>query len=190
MSTFKQLQVKFTNHPFSLKELKKLGFDQKKINQLLKEEHIFRLRRGIYAVAKSDISDEYQFEAATLRINGPSAVCLASALAFYGLIDEIPKKVWLLVPESKHTAHKDIRLLRRRDPKWKIGIVHQGKYSITNLERSIVEALILKRILGTVGVEALKTALSQKKTTLDRILKIATALKVDHRIMNYIEALA
>ena len=126
-----------------------------------------------------------------MRIDGPSAVCLVSALAFYGITDHIPKKVWLLVPEDKHSAHKDIRLFRSRNPNWKVGIESHKGYKITNLERSIVDALAMKRVLGvTLAVSALKNALQEKKTTLDKILKMATQLGVDHRVMSYIEALS
>jgi hypothetical protein len=66
------------------------------------------------------------------RFGDSVAVCLLSALAFHGLTDEIPKKVWLLVPENKHSAHRDIRLLRSRNPHWKMGIDAQNGYRITN----------------------------------------------------------
>ena len=49
----------------------------------------------------------------------------------------------------------------------------------------------MKRILGvSIGVTALKTALKEKKTTIDKVLKMATRLGVDHRVMGYIEALS
>ena len=49
----------------------------------------------------------------------------------------------------------------------------------------------MKRVLGvTLAVSALKSALQEKKTTLDKILKMATQLGVDDRVMSYIEALS
>ena len=43
---------------------------------------------------------------------------------------------------------------------------------------------------GTAEIAALKAALAQKKTTLDKILKMAKELRVDHQIMSYLEAVA
>lgn len=190
MDGLKRLKAKFPDRPFSYKDLKRLGINQPQLNELLKGQEIQRIGRGVYLLSGADLSEEGQFQAATLRISGPSAICLLSALAHYGLTDQIPKKVWLLVPENKPTAHKDIRVLRRRNPQWKIGIRHGDGYSITSLERTIVEALALKKVTGNVGIEALKRALQKRITTLDAVLKTANRLGLDHRVMPYIEAVA
>lgn len=192
MDPLKRLQLKFANIPFSANDIRGLGVTESQLKSLLADEQVLRLSRGVYVLPGLDLNDEALFRAASMRIDGPSAVCLLSALAFYGLTDQIPKKVWLLVPEHKHTAHKDIRLLRRHKPQWKVGIVHvAGGYKITSVERSIVDALVFKRIIGVnIGISALKMALAQKKTTLDKILKMAKELHVDHQIINYLEAFA
>lgn len=191
MDALKRLESQFANTPFSPDDIKRLGITDFELNQLLGSEAVHRISRGVYVLAGTDLSDEALFRAATMRIDGPSAVCLLSALTFYGITDHIPKKVWLLVPENKHTAHRDIRLLRSRNPQWKIGIEKHKGYSITNIERTIVDSLALKRILSVqVGMSAFKSALNDKKTTLDKVFKMAKALGVDHRVMAYIEALA
>ncbi|MBL7670922.1 MAG: hypothetical protein JNM39_10595 [Bdellovibrionaceae bacterium] len=191
MRPLKQIETHFTGKPFSRDELNRLGITSVQLSELLKAESVHRLSRGVYVLAGTDLSNETQFQAATMRIDGPSAVCLLSALWYYNLTDHIPKKVWLLVPENKHTAHKDIRLLRSNNPHWKIGIEKHQNFAITNLERTIVESLCMKRILGPqIGIDALKTALKEKKTTLDKVLRMAKSLGVDHRIQNYIEVLA
>ena len=186
-----QIKTHFTGKPFSRDELNRLGITSVQLSKLLKDESVHRLSRGVYVLAGTDLSNETQFQAATMRIDGPSAVCLLSALWYYNLTDHIPKKVWLLVPENKHTAHKDIRLLRSNNPHWKIGIEKHKNFAITSLERTIIDSLCMKRILGPqIGIDALKTALREKKTTLDKVLRMAKSLGVDHRIQNYIEVLA
>lgn len=193
MDALNRLKSHFANTPFSPSDIRDLGITPAQLKPLLAREQVLRLSRGVYVLPGTDLDDEALFRAASMRIDGPSAVSLLSALAFYGLTDQIPKKVWLLVPENKHTAHKDIRLFRRNDPKWKVGIIGEpgDGYRITSVERTIVESLVFKRIVGVnVGVSALKTALAQKKTTLDKILKMAKELRVDHQIMSYLEAMA
>ncbi len=191
MDNLKRLALKFKNRPFSYSEIKRLGMSQGQLNQLLKAEALYRIGHGVYILAGSDLSEDAQFRGATLRIDGPSAVCLLSALFYHGLTDEIPRKVWLLVPENKHTAHKDIRLVRSRNPQWGIGIEKNQGFSITSVERSLVDSLIMKRLLSVhIGVAALKVAVKTKKTTLDKVLKMAKLMDVEHRLSNYIEALA
>lgn len=188
MELMKQIASQFGNNPFTYQDLKKLGVKQSQIIILLKDQKIQRLNRGVYLISGSNLSDTEQFRATVLRVGNPSAICLVSALSHYGVIDEIPKKVWVLVPESKHTAHKDIRPLRSRNPRWKVGIIEEEGYKITSLERSIVDALTLRSIVGNLGVQAIKTALKQKKTTVSKILEMAKSLKVEHRVYGSLEA--
>ncbi len=191
MELLRRLESRFANVPFSSDDLSRLGVTHAELNDLIEKESVFRLGRGIYVLSGIDLSNEVQFQAATMRIDGPSAVCLASALWYYNITDHIPKKVWLMVPESKHTAHKDIRLLRSRNPQWKIGIEKYKGFAITSLERTLVDSICLKKIIGVqIGVDALKTSLKDKKTNLDKVLRMAISLGVDHRIRNYIEVLA
>lgn len=190
MSPLKQIEAHFTGKPFSRDQLNRLGITSVQLSELLKRESVYRLSRGVYILPGVDLSNETQFQAATIRIDGPSAVCLLSALWYYNLTDHIPKQVWLLVPENKHTSHKDIRLLRSHNPHWKIGIEKHKSFGITSLERTIVDSLCMKRILGQqIGIDALKNALREKKTTLDEILRMAKLLEVYHRISRYIEVL-
>lgn len=190
MEPIKQISSHFGNQPFSYSDLKKIGINQRQIRLLLKDQQIQRINRGIYLVSGSDLTDQEQFRAATLRVGSPSAICLFSALSHYDLIDAIPKKVWILVSDTKHTTHKDIRLLRSRNPKWKTGIVESDGFKITTIERTIIDALTMKAVVGSsLGIEALKKALKSKKTTPSKLFEMAKALKVVHRIQATIEAL-
>lgn len=80
--------------PFTTMDLKRLGLKPNDFRRLLKQGEVVRVGRGIYQATSSDINEENQFRAATKRIRGSSAVCLLSALSFYNLTDEIPRKVW------------------------------------------------------------------------------------------------
>ena len=54
-----------------------------------------------------------------------------------------------------------------------------------------VDCLVYKKLLGTLpAMEALRESLKEKKTTLAKILDMSVRLKVEHRIITYIEALA
>jgi len=82
-------------------------------------------------------------------------------------------------------------LQRSRSPKWDIGIESRQGYSITNLERTIVEALIYRNKIGTsTAIDALRKSVSSKKTSLSKIMAMAKQMSVLHRVLPYIEALA
>lgn len=185
----KSILSQIGNMPISAKQLDRIGVSRNDLKSLLEDNKLLRLGRGVYQLVSSDLGDESLFRAATLRIQGPSAVCLISALAFYNLADEIPKKTWLLVDVNRKTYLKDIRLFRSHNPHWKVGITEEKGYHITSLDRTIVDCLTYQAKLGNVGITALKRALKSKQTTLTKIANMADQLEVPHRIAPYIRVL-
>jgi len=150
-----------------------------------------RIARGWYRAPVGDYSDDHIFQSVAMRVGAPCAICLISALAYYDLTDIIPRKTWVMVPADRRTKYKDIRLLRTRNPEWKIEIEKIGPFHITSVERTLVDALIHRAIIGgQIGIEALRRAIRDKKTTLGKVMDTAVKLGVDHRIKSYIEALA
>lgn len=175
--------------PITSKELERLGISRTAIQALTREDKLLRIGRGVYQLPNVELDNESQYRAATKRIKGKSAVCLISALSHYNLTDEIPKQTWLLVNINSRSNHKDIRLYRSNNPHWKIGIVKTDGYQITTLERTIVDAIILKKKFGNLGIEALKKALKEKFTTASKIMNMATKLDADELVLPYLQAL-
>jgi hypothetical protein len=68
-------------------------------------------------------------------------------------------------------------------PHWNIGIVQKKEYSITSLERTLVEALTYKtKVSLPVGSQALRNCLEQKKVKLKNLTEMATKLGLYKRI--------
>lgn len=175
---------------FTTQEALKKGLNKKDLIYLLGNDVIVRLTRGVYCSVEHDLSEEDQAVLATIIVGTPSALCLLSALSYHHLTDIIPKKIWMMVPAEKRTQHSKLRLFRTANPGWNIGIQKEKNYWVTNIERTIVDCLVQKRLLGTqAAIEALKQAVRDKKTTLDKVFKMAVQLKVKHRIIAYIEAM-
>lgn len=176
--------------PITSKELEQRGLSRSKIRALTRDAKLLRIGRGVYQLPDVELDNESLYRAATKRIKGQSAVCMLSALSHYNLTDEIPKQTWLLVNIDSRSIHKDIRLYRSNNPNWKIGIVKADGYKITSLERTIVDALILKKKLGTLGIEALKKALKERLTTASQIMDMAAKLDADELVLPFLQALA
>lgn len=158
---------------------------------MAKEGTLDRLSRGVYQ--NSDINDttgEDAYKVATIRCGTPSAICLLSALEHYHVTDQIPGQVWIMVPESKRVISKQLKLLRCRDPQWNIGIQKTKNYWITSLERTLTDCLLYKRLIGhQVALDALKRAISEKKTKLGNIYDLSKKMGIAHRIQHIIEVL-
>ena len=177
--------------PFTYKDAIANGITRHTLRQLLNDGYIERVERGLYQTSVSDFSDQEMFVRAIKKINPPSAIALLSALSYYELTDIIPKKVWIMVPYTKRSVIKNIRLYRSKNPLWDIGITKIDGFTITTLDRTIVDSLTHPTVIPTrVGLDALKTALNRKKTTLSKIIDMSNLLKVKHKILPYIEALS
>ncbi len=186
-----KLPQSLKSYPFSFREAKDVGFTFYELKKLIQAGVIEQVARGIYRVPQPDYSEEDQFRVATLQVGSPSAICLVSALSFYGITDVIAKRVWLLVPNSKRIKAKDVRLIRARDPLWDVEITQHVGYCVTSLERTLAESLVYSRMIGgQTGIQSLKQAIQEKKTSLSKVFDVAVKLKVNHRILPYIEALA
>jgi hypothetical protein len=67
----------------------------------------------------------------------------------------------------------------------------ETKSTLTSLERTLAECLVERKRIGTnVAVEALRKAITQKKTTPSKVLEAAIQLGFAERIRPYIEAMA
>lgn len=183
---------KLPKRPFSYTQARSSGLSKYMLRKLVSEGSVERLSRGVYQIAGPDEGPkENVYRAATLRCGLPSCVCLLSALEYYNLTDQIPKKVWMFVPVSKRIRSRDIRLIRTRDPMWNRGIRKTNYYWITTVERTLIDCLVRTQMVGTqVALAALKQAVAQKKVTLGDLYDTAKLMGVEHRVRPYLEVLA
>jgi predicted transcriptional regulator of viral defense system len=189
MLSYKNKLKRLNKQRFGFKDFKKLGLSYYEFRKLISEGLIEKVARGVYQKAGKNYSEEDNFITATSVIGKPCAICMLSALEYYKLTDHIAKKTWLMVSITKRTSVANIRLFRRKNPKWNIGVENKKTYSITNIERTLVETIVYRSILGSdISIAALKKALKYKKTTLDKIWKMAGKLGFKNRIKSIIEA--
>lgn len=164
------------------------GLSQYGIEQLVKQERLERIGRGLYQLPTGSFGNEDIYRQATVTAGFPCAICLWSALVFYDLTDEIDRETWVWVPLSKRVKSKSIHAVRRANPQWRTGIDKHEGYWITSIERTLVEALAYPRYIGTLAAHsAMRRALSKKQTDISKILTMAKQLNFFHRIENVLE---
>ncbi len=187
----KRLPVQLSKKPFSLEEALSYGLSKSYLTRMVQAGVLERLCRGVYQASNPDPEErEELYQVATLRCGIPSAICLLSALEYYHLTDQVPKKTWVLVPESKRVTARDLKLVRSRDPRWEIGIRKTKRYWITTLDRTLIDCIIYKRLIGSqVALSALKRAIAQNRAKPGALYGLAKKMRVDHRIRPYIEVL-
>ncbi len=150
-----------------------------------------RVTKGIYVDPKDLMDIEGDFYRATLICGKNSAICLGSALQYYGLSERLSGKTVIMVPyESAPSRNKRLRIVRTRNPHWRVGITKLPRFKITTVERSIVDAFRYWRLIGiNEAIYALKTALKERQTSKTKIYDMAQTLKAQKVILPYLEAL-
>lgn len=164
------------------------GLSQYGIEQLVKQECLERMGRGLYQVPTGSYGNEDIYRQATVIAGFPCAISLWSALVFYDLTDEIDRETWLWVPLSKRIKNKSIRVVRRANPQWRTGIDKHEGYWMTSIERTLVEALAYPRYIGSLAAHsAIRRAIANKQTDIAKILIMAQKLNFFHRLKNLLE---
>ena len=162
----------------------------RRISKLIKDEEIVRLAKGIYVHPVELEGIEGDFYRATLLAGRKSAICLFSALQFYGLTEQMFGGVWVLIPYSrKPPRQRLIRAVRSRAPHFRIGVIAKDKFRITTVERTIVDCFRYKRLVGVpTAIEAMRKAIADGLTTKDKIFSMAKRLHALKGILPYLEA--
>jgi predicted transcriptional regulator of viral defense system len=157
---------------------------------------VIRLSRGVYRLPDADLDPNHSLaEAATQVPKG--VVCMVSALAFHGLTDQLPAKVWLAIG-NKDWAPKPngtpIRIVRFTD-----GLLNEGyeQHSIEGVPvkifgaaKTVADCFRHRGKVGlSVAIEGLQEALRQRKATPAEIVHQADKGGVSTVIRPYLEAL-
>jgi predicted transcriptional regulator of viral defense system len=163
----------------------------REIKKRLTAGKLVRLAKGVYANPQDLEGLEGDFFQATLLCGKPSAICLHSALKYYGLSDQMHGGIWILIPHAKSPPQKKaIKTIRTRNPRWKIGIANNSRFKITDLERTLVDCFRYQRFVGvSTAVDSLKLALKEKKTTKNKVFYMAEKLNAEKLLQPYLDSL-
>ena len=79
-----------------LAEFSEAGITATTVGRMERAGEVVRLARGLYQLPDAAL-DAQQSLAEAARLVPKGVICLASALAFHGLTDQIPPKVWIAI---------------------------------------------------------------------------------------------
>ena len=170
---------KINARAFSSKDAIEAGLSYYDLNQLVKEGFLVKEGRGVF-LKKNMVGNENEHYAVALaQLGEPSALCLWSALVFHDLTEEAPSDIWACVPYEKTTRLK-IKTVRKRNPQWDIGIETINGIRVTNVERTLVDALLDRRHFTEVqAYKIVMDAIRAKKTTFQKLYAMAKKLKAE-----------
>ena len=183
-------KVKYFTFLSSDKLRKHLGVSQATLTRLVKKGAISRISFGLYAHPGWKIPpQEIDFAVACARFGPKSAIGGASALFHYGLLEQPPSQIWVVCPPQKYGNKRFFRLLRTKTSP-KEGIDKFKFYRITNIERTVIEALRFSSKIGTrIAINAGRKALQQGLTTEKKLGEMARKLKLRFVIEKFWESI-
>lgn len=179
------------------RDLAEAGIPRAVLSRLVAVGRLQRVGRGLYMLPDAEVSAQHTLAEVARRV--PSGVVnLLSALAFHGLSDESPHKVWLAVPRSARRprlGYPDLELTWSTDELRVLGVdthdVEGVPVRITGPARTVVDCFRYSRKVGIdVAMTALRDALRLRRCTRDELWRVAGACRAQARIRPYLEAVS
>lgn len=164
---------------FRWKQARAAGLSQTRLSRLLGEGLIERVGHGLYLQANAPAVDLDLIE---VSIAVPRAtLCLASALAHHGLLDEIPSAIHLALPKNVHRPKlkAPVRWHQFSPTTFTIGredleVAPGFRIGVYDATRSIVDAYRLRHLEGhEMAREALRTWVRRTGSQPSALLQIA-----------------
>jgi predicted transcriptional regulator of viral defense system len=177
-------------------ELRDAGIAGQTIARALSDGEIDRVARGLYQRPDNAIDTAHALAEAAKRIpNG--VVAMLSALAFHGLTDQMPRKVWIAIGATDWSpvpSYPPTRIVRFSDKYLRQDIEHHiisgVSVPVYSIPKTLADLFRNSRLVDrSVAVEGLRAALDQRKATPAMIAEAAKAGGAWKTIRTYLEAL-
>jgi predicted transcriptional regulator of viral defense system len=176
--------------------LQELGIARVMLTRLTASGQLERVGRGVYRLADAQGAEHESL--ATLAVKVPQAVfCLLTALQIHELTTQLPRHVWIAMPQGSHVPKMDyppVKMVQFSGDAYAQGIevvyVDQVELRVYSVAKTIADCFKHRNKIGLdVALEALKEALTANKTTANDLWRFAKICRVANVMRPYLEAL-
>lgn len=179
-----------------LRELREAGVTAATVSRMERDGAVIRLARGLYQLPDAPLDASHSLAEAAKRLPR-GVVCLVSALAFHGLTDQLPKKVWMAIGRKDWTPKPDgvpIRVVRFAESliseDIETHVIEGVPVKVFSAAKTVADCFRHRSKIGqSVAIEGLQEALRQRKATPAQIARQAERGGVSTVIRPYLEAL-
>lgn len=176
-------------------ELEDVGVSAATISRAVQSGEILRLGRGLYGLPDST-PDAHETLIEVAKRTPKAVICLTSALAFHGLTDQLPRRIWIAIGAKDwkpKITYPKIRTVRFREPYFSSGIeehqVGAATIRMYTIPKTLADAFRNQRLTDrSVAIEALKAAIKQRKSTPSAIAEAARTYGAWKQMRPYLEA--
>lgn len=179
-----------------LRELREAGVTAATVSRMERDGAVIRLARGLYQLPDAPLDASHSLAEAAKRLPR-GVVCLVSALAFHGLTDQLPKKVWMAIGRKDWTPKPDgipIRVVRFAEgllsDSVETHMIEGVPVKVFGIAKTVADCFRHRSKIGqSIAIEGLQEALRQRKATPAQIALQAERGGVSTVIRPYLEAL-
>ncbi|WP_296449171.1 type IV toxin-antitoxin system AbiEi family antitoxin domain-containing protein [Rhodoferax sp. UBA5149] len=176
--------------------LQELGIARVVLSRLTASGQLERVGRGVYRLPDAQGSEHESL--ATIAVKVPQAVfCLLTALQIHELTTQLPRQVWIAMPQGSHAPKMDyppVKMVQFSGEAYAAGVevmqVDQVALRVYGVAKTVADCFKHRNKIGLdVAIEALKDALAQRKATADDLWRFAKICRVANVMRPYLEAL-
>lgn len=179
-----------------LSDFRSAGVTATTVSRMERAGEVVRLTRGLYQLPDAAL-DPQQSLAEAARLVPKGVICLASALSFHGLTDQMPPKVWIAIGRKDwrpRFAYPPLRVARYPDEELRRGVEHKKiagtSVPVFTVAKTVADLFRYRRTVGElIAIEGLRQALRQRKATPAQIAREAQAAGVWPTMQPYLTAL-
>lgn len=177
-------------------ELREVGISAQTIARAVESGEVERISRGIYQKCGAEVEENQILAEAAMRAP-KGVVAMVSALAYHGLTDQMPRRVWIAIGVNDWApvqSYPPLRIVRFTESYLRHGIEHHGicgiDVPIYSIPKTLADLFRNPKIVDrSVAVEGLRAALQQRKATPSVIAQAAKAGGAWKVMQPYLEAL-
>lgn len=179
-----------------LAELQTAGVTATTVSRMERAGEVVRLARGLYQLPDAAL-DAHQSLAEAARLVPKGVICLASALAFHGLTDQMPPKVWIAIGRKDwrpRITYPPLRVARFSEEDLRRGVQRKKiagtPVPVFGVAKTVADLFRYRRTVGDLlALEGLRQALRQHKATPAQLAREAQAAGVWRTMQPYLMAL-
>lgn len=179
-----------------LAEFGEAGITATTVSRMEQAGEVVRIARGLYQLPDAEL-DPQQSLAEAARLVPRGVICLASALAFHGLTDQMPPKVWIAIGRKDwrpRVSYPPIRVARFSDELLRRGVEQKRiagtPVPVFGVAKTVADLFRYRRTVGdALAIEGLRQALRRRKATPAQIAREAQAAGVWGAMEPYVMAL-
>ena len=179
-----------------LSEFRRAGITAATISRLEAAGTITRLARGLYQLADADVDANHTLAEAS-KLVPKGIICLTSALAYHGLTDQIPARVWLAIGPKDwrpQRTYPPMQFAHYSSEQLRIGVerhrIDGVSVPIFSAAKTVADMFRHRRAVGLrLAIEGIREAIRQRKATPGEIAGYAAEGGVWKVMEPYVSAL-